>query len=259
MRSVTTAMTLTAEPGFRMGAVLGRGFRILRRNLGAFWVLCAIVVSPPFALIVILGDVRQEQFWDLAYAGIAAAILGTVLAYIATAALVYGTVQQLRGQTIGIGACIGRGLATMLPVLGVALLAGILVILGLAVLVVPGILLMVMLWVVVPVAVVERPGVVASLRRSADLTKGFRWQILGILALLLVIEVAAATAVKVFIGQVFVALGGGAAGWWAGVAVDWVLEAFFTALAAVIGAVGYHDLRVAKEGLDTEQIAAVFD
>lgn len=38
-----------------------------------------------------------------------------------------------------------------------------------------------------------------------------------------------------------------------------VITAFFNAPWAVIGAVGYHDLRVAKEGIDVEQIAAVFD
>ena len=39
----------------------------------------------------------------------------------------------------------------------------------------------------------------------------------------------------------------------------WILTALSTALYAVVSAVGYHDLRVAKEGVDAEQIAAVFD
>jgi hypothetical protein len=38
-----------------------------------------------------------------------------------------------------------------------------------------------------------------------------------------------------------------------------VIMMFVSALESVVVAVGYHDLRLAKEGIDTEQIAAVFD
>ena len=38
-----------------------------------------------------------------------------------------------------------------------------------------------------------------------------------------------------------------------------VMAAFFSALVAVVSAVCYHDLRRVKEGVGTDQIAAVFD
>jgi hypothetical protein len=43
------------------------------------------------------------------------------------------------------------------------------------------------------------------------------------------------------------------------VAVHAVWNGFWGALYAIFAVVTYHDLRVAKEGVDTEQIAAVFE
>ena len=39
----------------------------------------------------------------------------------------------------------------------------------------------------------------------------------------------------------------------------WLWGALFGAFNAIMVVVTYHDLRVAKEGVDTDQIAAVFD
>jgi large-conductance mechanosensitive channel len=41
--------------------------------------------------------------------------------------------------------------------------------------------------------------------------------------------------------------------------VNLLWSAIWTAFLAIVLAVTYHDLRVAKEGVDTEQIAAVFE
>ncbi len=111
---------------------------------------------------------------------------------------------------------------------------------------------MTMLWVVIPAAVIERPGVIDSLSRSAELTKGYRWQIFGIIVILTVVTLVAAFAIAFAIivsdaGPTILVLG------------NLIITAFFTALGAVISAVGYHDLRVVKEGVGIEEIAAVFD
>ncbi len=41
--------------------------------------------------------------------------------------------------------------------------------------------------------------------------------------------------------------------------VNLIWSAIWTAFYAIVIVVTYHDLRVAKEGIDTEQIAAVFE
>jgi hypothetical protein len=44
-----------------------------------------------------------------------------------------------------------------------------------------------------------------------------------------------------------------------GKVVNMVWSAVWTAFFAIVIVVTYHDLRVAKEGVDTDQIAAVFE
>ena len=41
--------------------------------------------------------------------------------------------------------------------------------------------------------------------------------------------------------------------------VSFVLEAFYAAFSAVVAAVFYYELRVAKDGVDIHKIAGVFD
>jgi hypothetical protein len=44
-----------------------------------------------------------------------------------------------------------------------------------------------------------------------------------------------------------------------GLVVKLIWNAFYGAYAAIVVVMIYHDLRVAKEGVDTDQIAAVFE
>jgi hypothetical protein len=133
----------------------------------------------------------------------------------------------------------------------VAFLAGLITGVGFMLIVVPGIIAAVMLWVAIPVAVVERPGVIASLKRSADLTKGFRWTIFGILfaigLVLIVITMILSFALLSAAGFTVYSIG------------VWVLQALFGAFSATAAAVGYYFLRATKEGVDIADIAKVFD
>jgi len=120
---------------------------------------------------------------------------------------------------------------------------------------IPLIYVWVMLWVTFPVAVIERRGL-GSFRRSAQLTKGFRWRIFLLFILLFALGIGMALSMKAIGGALEHSSLDQFAG---GVAVEWLITGFTTALSAVVAAVSYHDLRVAKEGLDTDQIASVFD
>ena len=89
------------------------------------------------------------------------------------------------------------------------------------------------------------------MERSAQLTKGHRWKIFGLLLLAvpaaivgeaidLAVETADAGELVASVAQV-------------------IWDAIWGAATAVLVIATYHDLRVAKEGVDTEQIAAVFE
>ena len=182
---------------------------------------------------------------------VVAILVQLFLGYFLTAALVYGTIRELRGSRANLGECVGRGLALVFPVIGVAFVAFIAGALGFLLLIVPGLIVVTMLWVAIPAAVVERPGVIRSLGRSRELTKGSRWRVFGIIVILFVIEVLPTGVVDALLGAT--------GNLTAYLVVSWLVTAFVMAFSAVVAAVGYHDLRVAKEGVDVEQIAAVFD
>ena len=244
-------MVDVAAGRFGIGSVIGRGFGVLFRNIVPFGVLALVVTSPTY----IYAIATAGSPFAMAGEQIVLWIVQVLLTYVVTAALVYGTFQDLRGQHRGIGDIVGRGLSTMLPVIGVAILVFICFFIGFILLFVPGVFVAIVLWVAIPVAVVERPGVFASLSRSAELTKGFRWRILAVVVILFVIQLLINTVAGFVFGFSVVASGG------SGLSIVplWVLQAFTTALYAVVGTVGYHDLRVRKEGVDVEELAAVFD
>ena len=108
-----------------------------------------------------------------------------------------------------------------------------------------------MWFVATPACVVEQLGPSDSMRRSAELTSGYRWKIFGLMLVLLVISAVVTPLIDLTLED----MGGGAVPLIAGLIWNGVWGAFY-AIAAVVT---YHDLRVAKEGVDIAQIAAVFD
>jgi hypothetical protein len=79
------------------------------------------------------------------------------------------------------------------PVLGALILAGVLAVLGIllgfVLFIVPGLLLLTWWSVVIPVVVVERPGLGAAFGRSRELVRGHGWQVFGLLIVVLVMVI----------------------------------------------------------------------
>ncbi len=237
---------------FRVGSVLGRGFSILFSNIVPFMFLTVLIYSPLilYTLTIDISDLTQEAAEQALVTWSLVIVFGSMLlGMILTAALIYGTFQELRGQRATIGECLSHGLRRAIPVLGVALLVMAATMAGLIALIVPGFIVMTMLWVAIPVAVVEQPGVINSLRRSSELTKGDRWRVFGILFLLLFMENIVNKIIENMGGSdvTFILL------------FSLAISAFVGAVGAVVAAVGYHDLRVVKEGVGIDELAAVFD
>jgi len=248
--------------GFRVGRVLTQSFSVFFRNIVPFGLLALVVTSPTYLYQMFAG---VPDFTDLetmqGYSGasVVLAIVGFLLTYLVTAALVYGTLQDLRGEKVSVSDCFTQGLARMFPVTGVAIVTLIVMALAFVLLIVPGFIAITVLWVTIPVAVVERRGL-GSLARSAELTKGYRWPILGLFLVTAVIIFG--VAMLFGIAGAAIMFGGGGlteASYTGLLAVDWLAGAISAAFGAIVYAVSYHDLRIDKEGLDTNQIASVFD
>jgi hypothetical protein len=243
------AERVRGRKSFSIGSVLSRTFPIWARNIIPFSILSVIVYLPLGIFLFLAAPTAEETDSVLAYV-LVYVLLFLALQQVVAGALIYGVFQQLRGERAGIGDCLKAGFARLLPVVAVGVIAGVLVFLGAILLIVPGIILACMYWVAVPVAVVEKPGVIASLRRSAQLTDGERWSVFAILLLLFAIQQGATKIVEAATEQ-----NGGVAA----IVTSLVLTMVFGMLSAVASAVGYHDLRVAKEGVGIEDLVKVFE
>ena len=107
-----------------------------------------------------------------------------LLNILVSAALTYGVVMELQGKRASIGACVSTGLVRFFPALGVGLLTILAVVGGCLLLVIPGIMVACALYIAMPISVIEKPGVMGALRRSRELTTGYKAQIFGLMFLL---------------------------------------------------------------------------
>jgi hypothetical protein len=244
-------MTGTPAPEFRVDRVLVRGFSILARNAVPFGLLALAFTAPPHIYALAVDQPSEPAAATASTGSVAIFIADVLLRYLLAAALVYGTIRELRGSHVNLVECLSRGLSLVFPVVGVAILVGVATVLATLLLIVPGFIVATMLWVAVPVAVVERPGILNSLTRSAELTKGYRWPVFGVLATVI--------ALNVVLAIVAGSLVAGEDDTTAFVLVSWIVSAIFGAVIAVVSAVSYHDLRVAKEDPGAIQITAAFD
>lgn len=254
--SETASGSAPGRGSFSVGAVIKRSFGTYFANFVPFTVLALIFYLPSLIYgFSTFNDALGGIEPGFSPGQIVIMIVSVVLTYVLVGALVFGTVQHLGGVKVSIGSIISRGLATIGPVIVIAIALSIIIGIGFALLVVPGIFLLVVYAVVVPAAVVERPGIVASFKRSWELTKGYRWPVLGVLLILIVILLVLSLIVGTVAGIVVFTMDSITLI----VVVNYLVSAFSGALMAVTIAVLYHDLRVAKEGVSTAQIAAVFD
>jgi hypothetical protein len=246
MSDVSIGGLPTSGAPFRIGVVLSKTFDLLIGQFGKFALLTLVPMIPILALaLVALG--RPPAAAAFGVLGAITALLTFFLSIVAQATTLYGAFQAMRGQPFTIGRSLQIGLGRAVPVIGVALLVGLAAGLASLLLVVPGLIVWCMYYVAIPVCVIEHPGVMASTSRSAVLTKGYRWSIFGLLLLVSVVSVV--------VSVVLTRLGGGIVGALLHFAWQIVSTTFFAVLVAVV----YHDLRVAKEGIDIESLANVFD
>jgi hypothetical protein len=276
------------EPRFSVGGVISTALSVVFANLFRFLAVMLAIVAPVAALLFVLGTAMAKGMAaDAPSTGAALQLplnasqmlffiivffTGLLAYFLVQAALAYGTLQTLRGRAAGIGACLSNALAAFpriaiacLILVFAAAMAG--VVAGLIASVLASVLgqgggavamiaigaglltVMVLIWVFVPALVVERAGPLASFSRSAALTKGHRWGILGILAL-----VGVANWVISYVSRALTEIAP-----IAGPVIDIASGLFFMALGSVMAAVGYYYLRAEKEGVAIDDVVAVFD
>ncbi len=238
-----------AERDFRLGHVVAQTSSILWRHLLPFlllYVIASLLLNVP---VTFTND--NSPVADVAIACGISLLLYMVFNAFAGAAVAYAAIDDMRGRPVDMTAALRVALRRFFPVLGVTAAVVVLAVLGLALMIVPAAIVISAFFVVVPACVVEGLGPVQGMRRSAELTKGYRWRIFALAFAALVTEMIG----QMLLDQATRPFGNFALILAPQVAWDVVVGAFV----AIAMAVTYRDLRVAKEGVDADQIATVFD
>lgn len=237
---------VTYEPArFSVTLALSRAVEVLFQNFFTIFAISALATVP-------LGVYTWLESQGMHNGGGAfiTLLLNGVFSALSEAMIVFATFQALRARAINPAESIARGLQRFWPVFWASILVGIITGVGFLLLIVPGLIALCVWYVTIPACVVERLGSTESMSRSADLTAGYRWPIFGAALVVAIAEIGGSAAIGALLRpETLVAY----------VIVYFLWVALVRAYESVLATIIYHDLRVTKEGVDIEQLAAVFD
>jgi hypothetical protein len=208
-----------------VGAVIRRVFDI--------YIDQASVLMPAAAVVFVISGILTAV---LVAAAPALALVAVIVSLVAIT-LFTGMIVELVAdvQDGRRDATVGQLLRAVTPVLGQLILVGIIAGVG----VVIGFILITIWSVAAPVVVLERPGALAALARSRELVRGNGWQVFGVIFVLDIFVVIAASAIE---------LAADSAGSGAGIIARVIIGVLTAPLSALAAAVLYFELRGAPAG-----------
>jgi hypothetical protein len=156
-----------------------------------------------FVIYVIAAIVAAVLSLAGTFGSLLGAVVSIVAAFLLQATLVKA-VQDVRDGRVDMS--IGETVRAATPYIGAvalaSILAGIAIVIGLALVIVPGLYLITIWAVIVPVIVIERSGALAAFGRSRQLVRGRGWHVFATLVLVYVILLV----VDIVLGLIFSAL-----------------------------------------------------
>lgn len=253
-----------------VGRVFSRGFGVIADNpatvLGIAFLLGGIplVIYGFFQQSLASGEMDPDQM--LGYMGVTlgSVLVSLVFQAIAQGALIRATVAYANGERASFGESLSAGLAVALPLIGLSIVMALGVGLGFLLLIVPGIILYVIWSVATPALVAERIGVFDALGRSRELTRGVRWPVFGVIAIMVVGSwivsgifgaVVVGTTGFSASGMAELANEGPSVGW---ILVEGILSTVTIAVWSTVVSALYLELRTAKEGPEGQALADIF-
>ncbi|MDX2143177.1 MAG: hypothetical protein SFV19_07470 [Rhodospirillaceae bacterium] len=215
-------------------------------NVKTILVFCGLLIVVFGALIALFVVFEPED----EAAGLAAVIVSFLGMFLYQSAMTVLVSDSVVGHESGVARTLKFVLPRIHKILAVGILQAIIVLLGMLVLLIPGLFAATRLNLAIPVATLENPSIMQSLRRSAELGRGFYWRNLGITALWvlplqLLPQVAVFAAMEV--GEDSLVLLGN------------VLQILLMPLQMAIPVLLYYEMRVRKEAFDATIIVNLLD
>lgn len=166
-----------------IGGIISEATETWKKSFATIWIIALILLVP----VAIIGYFAQDSWIiNLIYA------IASIVATLYLEGSMSRIVQDVREDgkvDWSVGEVLKSINPKLLPLLGLAIVVGVLVFIGLIFFIIPGIILALIWFVAVPVMIIEDKGVFESMSRSGELTKENRWRLLG-LAVLVYIGIA---------------------------------------------------------------------
>jgi hypothetical protein len=240
---LTVVPAVPAVERFTIGLALSRSGRIWLQNLPLFLGVALLAHVPEFVLSY--PSIGNSP-------GLLGQRTGTLptflLGYVVTGLVTYSVLERLRGRRPSARKSLWIGIENFGPLFGTALLTSLMIGGLLILLVVPGIIASIRWMLVSPIVVaedVEDPRI-----RSSALTAGHRGELFGLQAVIYLGLVVVAVLVGLALPEEESVLGN---------AIGLLPSAVFISFRSVVEGVTYFLLRSEKEGVDVEQLTAVFE
>ena len=210
----------------RPGSVIGRAWDIYKSQFGLLFIAAVVLTLITLAVAFVFAPL--------------VGIVNFVLGLFYTGGVVRLVQDVEDGRRDEQASTLFKGVAPVFwQLLAVAILAGIAIAIGFILLIIPGLILITIWSVVIPVVVLEKPGVFASFGRSRDLVRGHGWQVFGTLLLAWLIVIV----LGLVVGVVLAAAGASDA---VVAVVNWLLTALTLPLVALVSSVLYFRLKAIK-------------
>jgi uncharacterized membrane protein len=226
---------------FRIGSVLARTWVLFSRRALTF-----LMLKGGVGLVTVLSTVLLQGGWR----ALVDMTFSFTLHGIAQAIVILATFQEMRGDGVGPSAAVSYAVGRMLPLLALSWIYILGILIGLVLCIAPGLFFITITAVAFPACVVERLGPIKSITRSVRLTAGHRWPILAVFGTWWAIEIGASMITFRGLPKDQVP---------PRELVIWLWSTPLSTYLSVLTAVVYHDLRVEKEGIGVQEIAAIFD
>ena len=170
-----------SNPRFEIGRVIRKTFSGVRAVSPAVLPLLVVLVIAPDLLVALAGKYLHLEPSELLLVTIIVGLAGLGVA----AAAIRGSLDHFAGQKPRLGSALRAGLRYFLPLLAIQFLTSLGILAGLILMIVPGLYLAASWSVASVVRVAEFSSSQSAIGRSAELTKGCRWPILGLTLLFL--------------------------------------------------------------------------
>jgi MFS family permease len=250
-----------------VGALLSETFSIFFSNivkvmiLGFIAAALGLIINALFlGFDVAIGIAQPDttELWILIASQLLSTLVGMAVYGLITAILVMLAYDVKLGRQNSIGSYIGAAVSALVPIVVLSIVVTILTGVGLIGLGIGGLWVFAVFYVVIPICVIEKRSF-KSMSRSADLTKEYRWPIVGLTVIMAIVSVVMGViAVFAVVALAYVFAEGIAAMIVLGLTFA-TLTGFGYGIPAIAVALTYARLREIKEGVDVDQIAAVFD